>query len=143
MVTKAVQQFLGSLKIGYQPFRLGAMFRRGYIEEFASQLVRPDVGTAPVSCPSSLRVLRLMKCSRVQAGQVIASYSVSGAFSSSSSKQCPTLMLVFGQVKTNGAIRVRRNLVAKVEGTAALSTAQDGAAAPSHWNRFRIVARPK
>jgi hypothetical protein len=36
-------------------------------------------------------------------------------------------MLVFGQVKMNGAIRVRRNLVAKVEGTVALTTAQEGA----------------
>jgi hypothetical protein len=55
-------------------------------------------------CPSSLRVLRLMKCNRVHAGQVIASYSVSDASSSSSSKLCWTAKPVFGQVKKNAAI---------------------------------------
>jgi hypothetical protein len=55
--------------------------------------------------PSSLRVFRLMKCSRVQAGQVITSYSVSGPSSSSSSKMCSTFKLVFGQVKMNAILQ--------------------------------------
>jgi hypothetical protein len=46
MVTKAVQQFLGSLKIGYQPLRLGAMFRRGYIAELPSHLVESVATTS-------------------------------------------------------------------------------------------------
>src|SRR3974390_3295097 len=40
------------------------------------------------SRPSSLRLFRLIRWSRVQAEQVIASYSVSGVSSSSSSKEC-------------------------------------------------------
>jgi hypothetical protein len=59
MVTKAVQQFLGSLKIGYQPFRLGAMFRRGYIAELASHLVEPFATTSS-PCLGELKLLDIV-----------------------------------------------------------------------------------
>jgi len=58
MVTKAVQQFLGSLKIGYQPFRLAAMFRRGYIE-LASHLVE-SVATTSSPCLGELKLLEIV-----------------------------------------------------------------------------------
>lgn len=61
--------------------------------------------------PSSLRVFRLMKWSRLQAGQVITSYSVSGPSSSSSSKMCSTFKLVFGQVKMNAILQTTSDCV--------------------------------
>ena len=59
MVTKAVQQFLGSLKIGYQPFRLGATVRRGYIVELASHLVE-SVATTSSPCLGELKLLEIV-----------------------------------------------------------------------------------
>jgi len=53
--------------------------------------------------PSGLPVFRLRRCTLAQAGQVIASYSLSDR-SSSSSSHCWTLNDVFGQVKMNCAI---------------------------------------
>jgi hypothetical protein len=55
------------------------------------------------SQPNSLPVFRLRKCSPVQAGQIIPSYSFSRT-SSSSSDQCWTFIDVAGQVKRNGTI---------------------------------------
>jgi hypothetical protein len=53
--------------------------------------------------PNSLPVFRLRKCSLVQAGQMIASYSFSRT-SRSSSDQCWTFIDVVGQVKITAAI---------------------------------------
>lgn len=52
-----------------------------------------------------------MKWSRLQAGQVITSYSVSGPSSSSSSKMCSTFKLVFGQVKMNAILQTTSDCV--------------------------------
>jgi hypothetical protein len=51
------------------------------------------------SWPNSLPVFRLRKCSLVQAGQMIPSYSCSRT-SSSSSDQCWTFIDVVGHLKT-------------------------------------------
>ena len=53
--------------------------------------------------PSNLPVFRLMKCSLVQAGQTIPSYSFS-EISGSLSNWCWTLRLVAGHLKTKWAI---------------------------------------
>ena len=53
--------------------------------------------------PSNLPVFRLMKCSLVQAGQTIPSYSFS-EISGSPSNWCWTLRLVAGHLKTKWAI---------------------------------------
>ena len=55
------------------------------------------------SWPNILPVFRLIRCSLVQARQVITSYSFSGT-SSSSSSQCCTFIDVAGQVKTTGGM---------------------------------------
>jgi hypothetical protein len=59
----------------------------------------PVLGVAPSSCPRTFPVFRLIKCNRVQALHMTASYSLSGAFSSSASRQCWTFKFVEGQVK--------------------------------------------
>ena len=50
---------LGSLTIGYQPFRLGAMFRCGYIEELASHFVE-SVATTSSPCLGELKLLEIV-----------------------------------------------------------------------------------
>jgi len=56
------------------------------------------------SCPKSLPVLRLIKCSCVQALQTIVSYSLSGV-SSPPSSQCWTFIKVVGHVKSRLGMR--------------------------------------
>jgi hypothetical protein len=69
-------------------------------DESGRQLSRPYF----FASPSNLPVFRLMKCSLVQAGQTIPSYSFL-EISGSPSNWCWTLRLVAGHLKTKWAIR--------------------------------------
>ena len=84
-----------------QPGLTGGLLRvtAGPSNERGRQLRRPYF----FASPSNLPVFRLMKCSLVQAGQTIPSYSFS-EISGSPSNWCWTLRLVAGHLKTKWAI---------------------------------------